>query len=96
MPAYMVVHAVITDPEQFSRYAQAAAELMNQFGGEYVVRGTPAETLEGEWPHELSTVISKWPSVGAAEFFWHSPEYEQIRRMREGAAEIDVVIFEGL
>lgn len=43
MPAYMIVHATLTDRKQFiAGYAPAAAALVEQFGGRYVLRATGA------------------------------------------------------
>ena len=63
----MIVTARIHDREKFiTGYGPAAAKLIGQFGGKYVVRAPGAEVLEGEgWPG-ASGVISEWPDKAAA------------------------------
>lgn len=96
MPAYMIVTAVIHDREQFiNGYGAAAAELIGKFGGEYLLRAPGAECLEGGFGKEASMVISKWPDRAAAKAFWDSPEYAEARKLREGLADVQVMLIDG-
>ncbi|QUL36999.1 DUF1330 domain-containing protein [Erythrobacter sp. JK5] len=96
MPAYMIVTAAISDREKFiSGYGAAAAELIPKFGGEYLLRGPGAECLEGEFGDGASMVISKWPDRAAAKAFWNSPEYAEAKKLREGLAEVQVLLIDG-
>jgi uncharacterized protein (DUF1330 family) len=95
MPAYMIVIAQITDREKFiSGYAPAAAELVGRFGGRYVVRAPGADVLEGDIGPNRSVVISEWPDKAAALRFWHSPEYRQVKQLRDGACNAEVLLVE--
>jgi len=96
MPAYMIVTAVIHDREAFiSGYAPAAARLIERFGGEYLLRGPGGEWLEGGFGDGPSVVISKWPDREAAKRFWNSPEYAEAKALREGLADVQVLIVDG-
>ena len=96
MPAYMIVTAAIHDREKFvSGYGAAAAALIPQFGGQYLLRGPGAECLEGEWGDGPSMVISKWPDREAAKAFWNSPEYAEVKKLREGLADVQVLLIDG-
>lgn len=96
MPAYMIVTAVIHEREKFiSGYGAAAGALIGKFGGEYLLRGMGAELLEGEFGSEASMVISKWPDKAAAKAFWNSPEYAEVRKLREGLADVQVMLIDG-
>ena len=44
MPAYMVVQATVTNPEQFTEYAERMPALVEKFGGTYRVLGGEVET----------------------------------------------------
>ena len=96
----MVITAEIsaTEPsrEQFRKYAAAAADLVAEFGGEYIVRATPPHSLEGEWPAAEKLVISKWASERQALAFWNSSEYAKIKKLRLGTAQVRVTLFEGV
>lgn len=99
MAAYMVITAEIEDEIQFMKYAKAAAMLVEEFGGTYIVRGGKTLTLENNWPKTENdtekTVISRWPSPEAALSFWNSPQYAKIKTLRIGTAKVRVKIFEG-
>lgn len=96
MPAYMIVTASIRDREAFvSGYGARAAELIGRFGGEYLLRGPGAECLEGDLGEGASMVISKWPDREAAKRFWNSPEYAEAKKLREGLADVQVLLIDG-
>ncbi len=97
MAAYMVVLAEIQDMQSFRAYGERAAQLVEQFGGEYIARGAKrSECLEGDWPEETKVVISKWPSFEAAKTFWNSPEYTEAKKLREGNSTVRVRLVEAL
>lgn len=95
MPAYMIVTAQLKDRQAFVEgYGKAAAALLPQFGGRYVLRAPGAVSLEGPWADGSSVVISEWPDRAAAEAFWNSPEYQAAKKLREGIAECQVLLIE--
>ena len=93
MGAFMFIHADITDPEQFLEYAKLAPALIEKFGGRYRSMRGEVEQLEGK-PDNRKIVVSEWPSMDAAREFWNSAEYDELKKLREGAAEIDVHLIE--
>ncbi len=95
MPAYMIVTCAIHDRDRFiSGYGAAAAKLVEQFGGRYLLRAPGAELLEGEWGDGASMVVSQWPDKAAVHAFWNSPEYAEARKLREGIADCQVLLIE--
>jgi uncharacterized protein (DUF1330 family) len=95
MAAYMIVTAKIADRQAFvDGYGKAAAALIAQFGGRYVLRGPGAQLLEGDFGDGASMVISEWPDKEAVLAFWNSPEYAAVRTLREGIAEAQVLLIE--
>lgn len=95
MPAYMIVTAKISDRDAFiSGYGAAAGALVAKFGGKYVLRGPGADLLEGDFGDGASMVISEWPDKAAARAFWDSPEYREVKKLREGCAECQVLLIE--
>ncbi|MDJ0977604.1 MAG: DUF1330 domain-containing protein [Erythrobacter sp.] len=96
MPAYMFVTADIHDREAFiSGYGPAAAALVAKFGGEYLLRGPGAELLEGSFGDGASMAISKWPDKAAAKAFFDSPEYAEVKKLRDGIADVQITLIEG-
>lgn len=95
MTAFMIVTANIADRDAFiAGYGAAAGALVERFGGRYVLRGPGAQLLEGQFGEGASLVISEWPSKAAALAFWHSPEYAEARKLREGIADCQVLLIE--
>lgn len=95
MPAYMIVTASIADREAFiSGYGAAAATLVERFGGRYVLRAPGAELLEGRFGGGASMVISEWPDKAAAHAFWTSPDYAEVKKLRAGIADCQVLLIE--
>lgn len=94
MTAWLVVTATIPDREAFlgCGYSQAAAEILEKHGGKYVIRAPGAVTLEGSGADGASVVVSEWPSREAALGFWNSPEYTEIKKRREGLADMTVTL----
>ena len=95
MPAYMVVQATVTKPEQFTEYAQRMPALVEKYGGTYRVLGGEVEILEGDWGHQ-ALVISEWQSMDQARRMWDSDEYAELKKTREGAADVTVLLADGL
>ncbi len=95
MPAYMFVTAKIQDRDQFiAGYGRAAAVLVQQFGGTYVLRGPGVEMLEGQFGSGASMVVSEWPDKAAALAFWNSPEYQEVKKLRQDIADCQVLLIE--
>ena len=95
MAAYMIVAAKIGDREAFiSGYGVAAAALVERFGGRYVLRAPGALCLEGSFGDGASMVISEWPDTATALAFWNSPDYAEVRKLRAGLADCQVMLIE--
>ena len=96
MPAYMIVTAKISDRDAFIQgYGAAAGALVEKMGGKYVLRGPGAELLEGDFGAGASMVISEWRDKDAAQAFWNSTEYQEVKKLREGIADCQVLLIEG-
>ena len=93
MGAFMFIQAEITNLEQFMEYSKRAPALIEKYGGRYRCMRGEVEQLEGK-PDNRKIVVSEWPSMDAAREFWHSDEYQALKAVREGAAEIDVYLVE--
>ena len=95
MPAYMIIACKIHERDKFvSGYGKAVPPLVEQFGGEYVVVAPGAELLEGALEGYGSIAISKWPDKAAAKRFWDSDEYAEVKKLREGLADAEVLLVE--
>jgi uncharacterized protein (DUF1330 family) len=93
--AYILANVRVTNPEQYEQYKKFSSLAMQAHGAEICVRGGKVEVLEGDWTPER-VVLLKFPSVEAAHAFNNSPEYEQARQARQGAAIMRMVLIEGV
>lgn len=94
MPAYLIVYETITNPEQFGKYLQALQPELYRRGAHIVAAGAP-NVVEGiiPWKH---TVVLEWSSGKDVIDFWNSEEYANIKKLREGAADVQATILEGI
>ena len=68
---------------------------MHAGGGRFVVRGGELAVLEGDW-NPARLVILEFSDLEAAKRWYASPEYEEAKRLREGAANLRMVAVQGL
>jgi uncharacterized protein (DUF1330 family) len=95
MPAYVVVNIRIHDPDLYAEYARGAPGSVAAFGGRYLARGGAVEVREGDWSPER-LVILEFSDVDAARTWYDSPEYSELRTIRERASDGELVITEGV
>ena len=94
MAAYILAEIEITNPEGYKEYTKAVPATIAKYGGRFLIRGGAAETLEGEWP-QRRRVLLEFPSMDAARKWWHSPEYEKPKAMRQAASKGRLLLIEG-
>ncbi len=95
MPAYWVAHVNITDPETYKNYSDRAPAALLKYGGKFLARGGRHETLEGD-AAQTRVVVLEFESLERALECYHSPEYQEAKTFREGAADIHLAIVESL
>jgi uncharacterized protein (DUF1330 family) len=90
---YWIAHVDVTGPEGYKAYAAAIQAPFSQFAGRYLVRGGHSEVVEGK--ARPRTVVVEFPSYEAARACYHSPEYQAVKKLRDGNAEVDLFVIEG-
>ena len=95
MSGYLVAQLKVKDPKTFERYRQAVTPLVDRFGGRFKIRGGQTEVLEGDWQTGRLVVI-EFQSRDAARLFYDSPEYQELVRLRQEAADGAVALVEGV
>jgi uncharacterized protein (DUF1330 family) len=88
--AYHAVH----DPEALAAYAKLAGPAIQNAGGRFLARGTPAKVYE----HGLMqrVVLIEFDSVAHATAVHDSPAYQEALRLLADAADRDLRIVEGV
>lgn len=95
MPAYVIVETDVHDAEQYEHYKAASPGAIAAGGGRFIVRGGELAVLEGDWqPTRL--VVLEFADLDAAKRWYESSEYQEAKRLREGAAHLKMVAVEGV
>jgi uncharacterized protein (DUF1330 family) len=95
MPAYVIVQAEITDWERFKEYLKETPGTLCPYGGKYIARNGEMTILEGN-DSGKRIVIIEFPSLQKAREWYHSEEYQQVKKLREGAATGLLIAIEGI
>ncbi len=93
---YLIAEAKIRDVAAYEIYKGLAQAAIAQYGGQYKVRGGTAEILEGKWTNVPRLIIVEFESVEQAKRFYNSAEYQEARKAREGAAELNMLVVAGV
>jgi len=94
MPAYIIARVHVTDWDRYRQYTKATPAAIEKSSGRFIVRGSATITLEG--PQETARlVVIEFPSLDQAKAFYHSEEYSQAKKLREGAATGQFLVVEG-
>ncbi len=94
MPAYSVAIMDVTNPEKYQEYAKLAVPAVAKYGGRMLFRAGNPTVMEGKFGYSRMAVV-EFPDVEAAKNYWNSPEYQEARKKREGAADFNLTILEG-
>ncbi|WRH61717.1 MAG: DUF1330 domain-containing protein [Fuscovulum sp.] len=94
MAAYWIAHVTVTDPERYKAYQALAPAAFARFGGQFLARGGESYVLEG--PQQARHVVIVFPDLASARACYASAEYQAARAAREGAAEVALVIVDGV
>lgn len=93
--AYLLASTKVLKQEPMAAYGKAAGPLALQAGLQVLARGQAGSTihvLEGKWPYEGGLVVEKFRSMKALTDFWHSPGYQQAKKLREGAMQTNFIV----
>ena len=95
MKGFVIVDIEILDQGKYQKYKQLAASSIEQYGGNYVVRGGRIQPLEGDWRPERLAIV-EFESLEKAKAWYDSPEYAPAKQIRQEASRGKILIVEGL
>jgi uncharacterized protein (DUF1330 family) len=95
MSAYVIVEIDIVDPAGYEEYKKLAGATVEGYGGKYIVRGGPMETLEGDWKPKRIVVL-QFESTQRAKDWLNCEEYCEPRKMRHRTARTRMIVVEGV
>jgi len=92
--AYLVGDIEVTDPDAYAKYAAGVPDTVAAYGGRYLVRGALGEVFEGSWsPKRL--VVLEFESMDRAKAWYNSPEYAELKKLRQSASKGNLIFAEG-
>ena len=95
MAGYAIIDTEITDKETFSKFIERIPAVVESYGGKFVVRGGTVEVVQGDWnPSRL--VIIEFESAEQALNWENSQEFAELRELRNGASNSNVIVIEGV
>ena len=89
---YVILTEAVKDPEGMKAYGQAAGAAMG--GVNVLAVNTAPKVVEGSW-HGNQTVVLEFESVDAARAWYESEAYQKAAKLRQAAADCNVVILSG-
>jgi uncharacterized protein (DUF1330 family) len=90
---YWIALVDVSDPESYKPYVAGIQDVFRRFGGRYVVRGGRNEVMEGKLRSRLITV--EFADYATALAAYKSPEYTEVKKLRQHCATADLVVVEG-
>ena len=95
MAGYVIVNDEVLDQRTFSDFRERIGATVEAHGGRYLVRGGSVEVVEGSWSAERVVVV-EFDDVAAARAWLDSPEYNELKQIRERSANANVIVVEGV
>ncbi|MGR4069690.1 DUF1330 domain-containing protein [Halomonas sp. LR3S48] len=92
---YWIANVTVIHPHHYAHYQALAPEAFARFGARFLARGGQCTAMEGRDTPQRSVII-EFPSYQQALDCYHSEEYRKAKSAREGAAEVDIIILEGV
>lgn len=93
MSAFFVANVRVKNPEKFQRYAQAAGQSMQPFGGSVLIKGASRRTLAG--PEGFPNLaLVQFPDHDSLEAWYQSPEYQALVPLRDEAADMLITSYD--
>jgi uncharacterized protein (DUF1330 family) len=96
MKGYWVAFVHVYDEQKYRAYLSLAPEALAKYGAKMLSRGTDITVTEGFPSSPDRAVVFEFESYEQALACYHSPEYQQARRERDGAAAANILIMRGL
>ncbi|MCI0864470.1 MAG: DUF1330 domain-containing protein [Chloroflexi bacterium] len=91
---YLIGDIEVTDPDTYAKYAAGVPATIAAYGGIYLVRGVSGEVLEGSWtPKRL--VVLEFESMERAKAWYGSPEYADLKKLRQSASKGNLIFADG-
>jgi uncharacterized protein (DUF1330 family) len=92
--AYLIAQITVTNPAGYALYQAQVPQIIEDFGGRYLVRGGHATQVEGRSQGERNVVL-EFPSRSKAEAWYASDAYQAIIHHRQNNSTGDLLFVDG-
>jgi uncharacterized protein (DUF1330 family) len=93
MPAYLIGHITVNDPDKWKAYVDGVQKSLVPFAAEIVFRGKRAAVLAGDHSHQL-TVVIKFSDQPTLQQWYHSDTYQALIPVRDEAADVVIISYD--
>jgi len=94
MSVFMIIEIEIKNRELYSQYVEKVPEIVEKYGGRYLIRGGKVTPLSGHWNPERMIVIA-FETVEQLQRCFSSPEYLELAPLREQSTVSKSIIVDG-
>jgi len=91
MSVYMVIEIKVNNPSMYNKYIKTVPDIIEKYGGKYVVRSEDINTLSGDWDPERIIII-KFKNEKQIQECFSSEEYQEIAPLRENSTESKAIL----
>ena len=95
MAAYLLAQVEVSDMQQYRKYTARTPDIIEKYGGRFLVRGGEVVTLEGEVPASRIVLI-EFPSLETMQEFYDSEEYQEVKELRLPASTASFLALDGV
>ena len=92
--AYVVGNITVRNPDRWAEYRAQVPATLAPWHAEIVIRAGAAEALSGNHAH-TDIVVLRFPDLASAKGWFHSPAYQALLPLRNEAAAVDLVCYQG-
>jgi uncharacterized protein (DUF1330 family) len=96
MAAFVIGRMKIHSREWMEAYFSEVPDLIERFGGKFVVRGGEPSVLEGSQALPDAVFILEFKNREAASAFWNSPEFAPLIKLRQSGSSLEAMLVDGI
>jgi uncharacterized protein (DUF1330 family) len=93
MSGYVLANVSWMDPDARKAYVDLLGPSLDAHGGVVIAGSQDVHIVEGDWQPQGVLVLISFPTVDAAQAWYHSEEYRPALEIRKRSAESRLLIF---
>ena len=91
---YVISRVDVKNADAYAEYVRLGTAAIRAFGGRLLVRGGKHQAMEG--PARARNVVIEFDDYDTALAYYQSAQYQAAKVKRVGAADMEIVIVEGV